>query len=52
MAVGADAMARQRALVLSKLRRMGVDVIEARHDAITYRLIDAYLETKRTEAIG
>ncbi len=52
MAVGADALVRQRALVLTKLRRMGVDVIEARHDAITYRLIDAYLETKRTEAIG
>ncbi len=52
VAVGADAMARQRALVLSKLRRLGVDVIEAPHDAITYRLIDAYLETKRAEAIG
>ena len=52
VAVGADALARQRALVLTKLRRLGVDVIETRHDAITYRLIDAYLETKRAEAIG
>ena len=52
VAVGADALARQRTLVLSKLRRLGVDVIEAPHDGITYRLIDAYLETKRSEAIG
>lgn len=52
VAVGADALARQRALVLTRLRRLGVDVIEARHDAITYRLIDAYLATKRSEAIG
>lgn len=52
IAVNADALARQRALVLSRLRRLGVDVIEAPHDAIGYRLIDAYLETKRAEAIG
>tara|TARA_A100001391_G_scaffold18104_1_gene10132 strand:- start:24925 stop:26280 length:1356 start_codon:yes stop_codon:yes gene_type:complete len=52
VAVGADALARQRALVLSRLRRLGVDVIEARHDQIGYRLIDAYLSAKRHEAIG
>ena len=52
IAVSADALANQRALVLSRLRRLGVDVIEASHDAIGYRLIDAYLETKRAEAIG
>ena len=52
VAVNADALARQRALVLNRLRRLGVDVIEAPHDAIGYRLIDAYLETKRAEAIG
>ena len=52
VAVSADALARQRALVLSRLRKLGVDVIEARHDVIGYRLIDAYLETKRSEAIG
>ena len=38
--------------MLQRLRRLGVDVIEAPHDAIGYRLIDRYLETKRAEAIG
>ena len=52
VAVGADSLARQRALVLQRLRRLGVNVIEAAHDAIGYRLIDLYLETKRAEAIG
>lgn len=52
LAVGADSLARQRALVLERLRRLGVNVIEARHDAIGYRLIDLYLEKKRSEAIG
>ncbi|RJY09228.1 DUF58 domain-containing protein [Aurantiacibacter aquimixticola] len=52
IAVGADALARQRALVLQRLRRLGVDVIEAPHDRIGYQLIDLYLETKRSEAIG
>ena len=51
-AVSAGALARQRAIVLQRLRRLGVDVIEAPHDAIGYRLIDRYLETKRAEAIG
>jgi len=51
-AVAADGLARQRALVLQKLRRLGVDVIEAPWDAIGYRLIDRYLATKRAEAIG
>lgn len=52
MAVGADALARQRQLVLTRLHRLGVNVIEARHQDIGYRLIDIYLETKRAEAIG
>ena len=52
VAVGADALARQRALVLGRLRRLGVDVIEAAHDEIGYDLIDLYLRTKRAEAIG
>jgi len=51
-AVAAGTLARQRALVLRRLRRLGVDVIEAPWDAITYALIDRYLEVKRTEAIG
>ncbi|MEY4953270.1 MAG: hypothetical protein RL299_1694 [Pseudomonadota bacterium] len=52
MAVSADALLRQRALVLSQLRAMGVDVIESKHDRIGPRLIDAYLAIKRKGAIG
>lgn len=52
MAVTADALLRQRALVLSRLRQVGVDVIEAPHDRIGTRLIDAYLAIKRKGSIG
>lgn len=51
-AVAADALARQRALVLQRLRALGIDVIEAPWQAIGYRLLDRYLATKRAEAIG
>ena len=51
-AVIADTLHTQRALVLERLRRLGANVIEAPHDAIGYRLIDRYLEIKRSEAIG
>jgi uncharacterized protein (DUF58 family) len=51
-AVAADALAQQRALVLQRLRRLGVDVIEAPWQAIGYRLIDRYLAAKRSEAVG
>lgn len=51
-AVAADGLARQRALVLQRLRRLGVDVIEARWQAIGYRLIDRYLAAKQAEAVG
>ena len=52
VAVGADSLARQRELVLSRLRRCGVDVIEAHHDTVGFRLIDRYLAAKQAEAIG
>lgn len=52
MAVGADALLKQRALVLSRLRALGVDVIEARWDHVGPRLIDAYMAIKRRGAIG
>jgi uncharacterized protein (DUF58 family) len=52
VAVTAGTLARQRAIVLQKLRQMNVDVIEAPWQAITYRLIDRYLEIKRAGAIG
>ena len=51
-AVTADTLARQRALVLQRLRQLGIDVIEAPWEAIGYRLIDRYLEIKRKGAIG
>ncbi len=52
MAVTADALLRQRALVTRRLQQLGIDVIEAPHDRIGTRLIDAYLAIKRTGAIG
>ena len=52
VAVTADTLSRQRALVLQRLRAQGVDVLEAPHDQIGYRLIDRYLEIKRKGAIG
>jgi len=51
-AVAADSLARQRALVLLRLRQLGIDVIEAPWAAIGYRLIDRYLEIKSRGAIG
>jgi len=52
MAVAADALARQRALVLARLRRLGVDILEAPHGEIGTRLIGAYLEMKRGGGVG
>lgn len=52
MAVSADGLLRQRALVLGRLRQIGVDVIEAPWDRIGPRLIDSYLAIKRKGAIG
>ncbi len=51
-AVSADTLERQRALVLQRLRQLGVDVIEAPWDTIGYRLIDRYLDIKRAGSIG
>ena len=52
MAVTADALLRQRDMVIRRLRQIGIDVIEAPYDKIGTRLIDAYLAIKRTGAIG
>jgi uncharacterized protein (DUF58 family) len=52
MAVTADSLLRQRALVIRRLQQLGVDVIEAPHDRIGTRLIDAYLQIKRAGSIG
>jgi uncharacterized protein (DUF58 family) len=50
--VTAESLAQQRKLVLVRLRRMGVDVIEAPWEAIGPRLIDRYLQIRGSEAIG
>jgi len=52
MAVGADALLRTRELVLARLRQMGVEVLEARHERLSGRLIDAYLALRRKGSIG
>ncbi|PEQ11603.1 hypothetical protein B2G71_15875 [Novosphingobium sp. PC22D] len=52
MAVSADLLLRQRALVTRRLRQLGVDVIEAPHHLVGTRLIDAYLAIKRSGALG
>jgi uncharacterized protein (DUF58 family) len=46
-AVAAQALLRERAIVAARLRRMGVHVVEARHDAAGSALVDAYLALKR-----
>ena len=51
-AVTATTLAKQRALVLEKLRRLGVSVIEAPHEAIGPRLLDSYLSVKRAGSLG
>ncbi len=50
--VTAGSLAHQRAIVLQRLRALGVDVIEAPWDRIGYQLIDKYFEIKQQEAIG
>jgi uncharacterized protein (DUF58 family) len=50
--VTADTLAQQRKLVLQRLRRLGVDVIEAPWDKIGPQLIDRYFQIKNSEAIG
>ncbi len=50
--VTAETLSHQRSIVLQRLRRMGVDVIEAPWDKIGYNLIDRYFAIKNSEAIG
>lgn len=52
MAATADSLLRQRALVTRRLKQIGVDVVEAPHNLIGTRLIDAYLAIKRSGAIS
>ncbi|MBB3954284.1 DUF58 domain-containing protein [Novosphingobium sediminicola] len=50
--VAASALLRQREWVLMRLRAMGVDVVEAAHDAVGARLIDAYMAIRSRGGIG
>ena len=50
--VTADSLAQQRKLVLTRLRRLGIDVLEAPWENIGPRLIDRYLTIRGSEAIG
>lgn len=52
MAVTATTLERQRALVLQRLRHLGVRIVEAPHQMIGTRLLDAYLAVKREGSIG
>ena len=52
MAVTADRLLRQRALVLGKLRQLGVDVLEAPHATLGPRLLDHYLASRQKGGIG
>lgn len=51
-AVTASGLQRQRALVLQRLRHMGVRVLETPHDKMGTRLLDTYLAIKREGRIG
>lgn len=46
-AVTAAAMMRERRIVISRLRRLGVHVLEAAHDAVGPALVRQYLDFKR-----
>ena len=50
--VTADTLSQQRKLVLGRLKRMGIDVIEAPWEKIGPQLIDRYFLIKNSEAIG
>ena len=51
-AVAADTLVRQRALVLARLRGLGIAVIETPWERMGFDLIDAYLRVKRRGEIG
>lgn len=52
MAVTANTLQQQRTLVLQRLRRAGILVVEAPHQHIGNRLLDAYLSVKRAGSLG
>jgi uncharacterized protein (DUF58 family) len=46
-AVTAAGLLRDRLLVLTRLRHLGVHVVEAAHDKVGERLVEAYVDLKR-----
>jgi uncharacterized protein (DUF58 family) len=46
-AVTASALLRDRAIVLTRLRHLGVHVIESEYDRVPDRLVQAYIDLKR-----
>jgi uncharacterized protein (DUF58 family) len=50
-AVIAQALARQREVVIGRLKRMGVQVVEASAGALGPQLVNAYLDIKRRELV-
>jgi uncharacterized protein (DUF58 family) len=52
MAVTATTLQQQRTLVLQRLRHAGILVVEAPHQHIGNRLLDAYLAVKRAGSLG
>ncbi|WP_338467398.1 DUF58 domain-containing protein [Novosphingobium sp. ZN18A2] len=52
MSVTASTLQRQRAIVLQRLRHLGVRVVEAPWQQVGTRLLDAYLSIKREGSIG
>lgn len=50
-AVAATALLRQRAVVITRLRRLGGFVVEAPHEAIGTKLLDSYLDMKRRSLV-
>jgi len=50
-AVTAAALLRERALVLLRLRHLGVHVIESEHDRVAERLVEGYVDLKRRDLL-
>ena len=50
-AVVADALLRERELVIARLRRIGVEVVQAPADRVSAALIDRYLALKRRDRL-
>lgn len=50
-AITAAALLRERRLVLTRLRHLGAHIVEAAHDAVNERLVEAYVDLKRRNVL-